>query len=246
MQKRLRAAFGLLMLMVCLSPVLYGQRGGGGLPPASAEDAAVIDLTGYWISAVTEDWKFRMVTPSPGEYGGVPLTGEGRQVADTWDPAADEAAGEQCKAYAAPAIMRVPGRLQIDWEDPNTLRIDTDAGTQTRLLRFGDVGAAEGAPTWQGHSQAEWVRSDAGGGHLAVRTTNIRPGYVRKNGVPFSGDAVLNEYFDLHSAPNGDEWLVITTVIDDPAYFNGPFVTSTNFKKLPNGDGWNPTPCSAR
>jgi hypothetical protein len=239
-------AAAVLLMTVCLTPVLNAQRGGGGLAPGSAADAAVIDLTGYWISAVTEDWKYRMVTPNPGEYGGVPLSGEGRQVADMWDPAADEAAGEECRAYAAPAIMRVPGRFRITWQDGNTLRIEADAGTQTRVFHFGASGASQAAPSWQGHSTAEWVRSDAGGGHLVVRTTNLRPGYVRKNGVPFSENAVLTEYFNLHSAPNGDEWLVITTVLEDPIYYNGPFVTSTNLKRMPDGEGWNPTPCSAR
>ncbi len=234
-----------MLFMLAAPGVLHAQRGGGQLPPGPARDAAVIDLTGYWVSVITEDWKFRMVTPNPGEYRGVPLNAEGSRVADTWDPAADEAAGEECRSYAAPAIMRVPGRLHITWETGDTLRIDTDAGTQTRLFQFGTTQAPAGEPSWQGHSVAEWQRSDAGGGNLSVVTTGMRPGYVRKNGVPFSGDAVLTEYYDLHQAPNGDEWMVITTVLDDPIYFNGPFVTSTNFKKLPDDTGWNPTPCTA-
>ena len=235
-----------LLVVLSVGPAtVHAQRGGPALPVGPARDAAVVDLTGYWVSAVTEDWKYRMVTPNPGEYGGVPLNGEGRRVADTWDPAADEAAGEECKAYAAPAIMRVPGRFRISWQDGDTLRVETDAGMQTRLFRF-DRGAAAGERTWQGHSAAEWLPSDAGGGSLRVVTTGLRPGYTRKNGVPFSEDAVLTEYYDLHTAPNDDEWLVITTVLDDPVYYNGPFVTSTNLKKLPDDSGWNPTPCSAR
>ena len=63
-------------------------------------------------------------------------------MADTWDPAKDEAAGEQCRAYGAANIMRVPGRLHITWQNDTTLRIDTDAGTQTRLIRFGAALAA--------------------------------------------------------------------------------------------------------
>ena len=96
-----------------------------------------------------------MVTPKKGVYDSLPLNAEARKVADTWDPAKDEAAGEQCRAYGAANIMRIPGRLHITWEDANTLRIDTDAGTQTRLLRF-SAPAAAGEPTWQGHSVAEW------------------------------------------------------------------------------------------
>ena len=69
----------------------------------------------------------------------MPLTDEGKALADTWDPAADEAAGEQCRSYGAPALMSVPGRLHITWADDSTLKVETDAGTQTRLLRFGDA-----------------------------------------------------------------------------------------------------------
>ena len=67
--------------------------------PPTAKAAAPMDLTGYWVAFVSEDWRFRMVTPPKGDYRGVPLTPEGRKVADAWDPAADEAAGKKCKAY---------------------------------------------------------------------------------------------------------------------------------------------------
>jgi hypothetical protein len=226
----------------------HAQRGGPPLAPVAPRAAGAVDLTGYWVSPITEDWRYRMLTPPAGEYRGVPLSNEGRRVADTWDPARDVAAGEECKAYSAPAIMRVPGRLQISWEDDNTLRIDTDAGMQTRLFHFGAATAPEGEPTWQGHSVAEYL---SGGGregvpsNLMVVTTDLRPGYVRKNGVPYSEDAILTEHFDYHQAPNGDQWLVVTTILEDPVYFNGPFVTSSNFKKLPDDSGWNPTPCRA-
>ena len=120
--------------------------------------AAAIDLTGYWVSVITEDWKFRMVTPKKGVYDTLPLNAEGRKVGDTWDPAKDEAAGEQCRAYGAGNIMRMPGRLHITWEDANTLQIDTDAGTQTRLLRFGaGRGAAGEADAGRGTRSAEWA-----------------------------------------------------------------------------------------
>src|SRR2546423_2142947 len=107
--------------------------------PATPRAAAAIDLTGYWVSLVTEDWRFRMVTPQKGDYASVPLNAEARKIADAWDPAKDEAAGRQCKSYGAPAIMRVPGRLHITWENDTTLKVETDAGTQTRLLHFGNA-----------------------------------------------------------------------------------------------------------
>ena len=242
---------GIVATALLLVAPIYAQRGGQTETAATPRAAAAIDLTGYWVSVVTEDWKFRMVTPPRGEYRGVPINAEGRRVADTWDPARDEAAGDQCKAYGAPAIMRVPGRLHITWENDNTLRIETDAGEQTRLFYFDAQEAPDAEATWQGYSVAAWQyagggRRRSGLGNLKVMTTQMRPGYVRKNGVPYSPNALLTEYYDHHTAPNSDRWLVVTTILDDPLYFNQPFVTSTHFKKLPDDSGWNPTPCSAR
>jgi hypothetical protein len=240
------------VFVVVASGVVDAQRGGGrGGPPPAAREAAVLDLTGYWVSVVFEDWKWRMVTPKKGVYDSLPLNAEARKVADAWDPARDEAAGEQCRAYGAANVLRLPGRLRIGWEDPNTLRIDTDAGTQTRLLRFG-ASSVPTEPSWQGHSVAEWqyaaggARGAARTGNLKVVTTNMRPGYVRKNGAPYSAKAVVTEYFDLNTHPNGDQWLTVTTKVEDPVYFTRAYLTSTDFKKLPGAAGWNPTPCSAR
>jgi len=195
-----------------------------------------------------------MVTPAKGDYASVPLNAEGVKVANTWDPAKDEAAGNQCKSYGAAAIMRVPGRLHITWEDDNTLRIDTEAGTQARLFHFGPSQPPGGEPTWQGHSVAAWEYAggragrgaEARGGSLKVVTARMRPGYLRKNGVPHSGNAVVTEYFNRTLETNGDSWLIVTTVVEDPQYLNQRFVTSSHFKKLPDGSGWKPTPCSAR
>ncbi len=105
------------------------------------------DFTGYWVSIVTELWRYRMIVPDKNDFQFVPLNPEGRKVADTWDPAKDQAAGVACKSYAAPAIMQVPGRMHIYWQDDNTLRIDTDSGTQTRLFHFGGAAPQSEAPT---------------------------------------------------------------------------------------------------
>ena len=226
---------------------LYAQAGRGAATPKAA---ASIDLTGYWVSVVSEDWLYRMVTPAKGDYTSVPLNAEGRKIADAWDPAKDEATGNQCKAYGAPALMRIPGRLHITWQDDNTLRIETDAGTQTRLLHFGATAAGQGGD-WQGVSMAVWevangARSPIPGGGLKITTTRFKPGYLRKNGVPYSANAVLTEYYDRVNELNGDTWLIVKTIVEDPAYLNVPFITSTHFKKQANASGWNPTPCTAR
>ena len=243
-----------------VSGSVFGQ---GGQQTATARETVPAGLTGYWVSIVTEDWRYWMLTPPRGDYDSMPLNSEGRRVADNWDPAQDEAAGEECKAYGAAVIMRVPGRLHISWEDDSTLRIDTDAGEQTRRLHFDQVELASAGSTRQGHSVAEWeatggdvetgitvergvTRRIAPGGFLKVVTTQMRTGYLRKNGVPYSEDSVLTEYFRLSNDPPGHSWLFITTIVEDPTYLTAPFVTSTHFKKLADDDsGWNPTDCSA-
>jgi hypothetical protein len=229
-----------LVLMFTAGYDADAQGRGGPTPARSAREAAPIDLTGTWVSVITEDWRWRMVTPARGDYASVPITAESKRVADAWDPAADTAAGEQCKSYGAAAIMRVPTRLRISWLDDNTLRVETDAGRQTRLLHFGSPRSPEGPPTWQGHSVGEW---DVPGRYLKVVTTRMRAGYLRKNGVPYSADARLTEYWDVHR--DTDDWLVVTSLVDDPVYLRQPYLTSPNFKKEPDDAKWDPTPCSA-
>ena len=254
---------------------VYGQaRGGRGdapQQPQTAKASAVFDMTGYWVSVVTEDWRFRMITPPKGDLGslsgggfvgGVPLNPEGRKVADSWDPAKDEAAGEQCKSYGAANIMRVPERLHITWQDDQTLKIETDAGTQTRTFYFAEPRGQGG--DWQGVSKATWdlgpdfgveptkfdprfgSQSKIAGGSLKVVTTKLRPGYLRKNGIPYSANAVVTEYYDRVVTRNGDVYLVVTTTVDDPTYLRQPYLTSTSFRKQADSSGWNPAPCTAR
>jgi len=103
-----------------------------------------------------------MVTPAKGDYASIPLSIEGKRVADSWDPAKDEAAGEQCRSHGAPAILRVPGRLHVTWQDENTLKVEIDAGQQTRLLHFGNWTPPAGPGTWQGNTAAAWELGTAG------------------------------------------------------------------------------------
>ena len=208
----------------------------------TAKASAPVDMTGYWVAFVTEDWRFRMVTPRKGDYQAVPMTDQARKVADAWDPAADEAAGNQCKAYGAAAIMRVPARFHITWQDDNTLRVDSDAGMQTRLFHFNSQPGAPGERTWQGYSTAQWQ----GPRRCKIATTNLRSGYLRKNGVPYSENAAVTEYFDIAPLPGGGQVLLVTAVVDDPQYLRQPFIVSSQFKKEADGSKWDPTPCTAK
>jgi hypothetical protein len=247
-------------LLTAASAITFAQRGAA---PQTPRAAAPVDLTGYWITIVTEDWRYRMVTPARGDHPSVPLNAAGNALANTWDPAKDEAAGEQCRAYGAAGVMRLPGRLHIVWQDDTTLKIETEEGTQTRLLRFAQAGTSSGAAqggaaAWQGESAAQWELAGGGrggrgggprppGGNLKVVTTRMKPGYLQKNGVPYSANAVLTEYFSRTVEANGDSWLILTSIVEDSQYLTGPFIRSTHYKRLPdNNTAWEAEPCSAR
>ena len=253
------------LALIALALVMRAQppgRGNRGGPPRSARESAPIDLTGYWVSVVSEDWRWRMVIPAKDDFAGIPFTPEGRRVGDLWDPAKDQASGDVCKAYGAAAIMRLPGRLHITWQDDSTIKIETDTGMQTRLLHFGAAPPASIQPSRQGYSLANWegavrgfgtprpgfgaTREGSQGRALETVTTNLLPGYLRKNGFPVSGNAVVKEDFDLFTERNGQPWFVVTTIVEDPVYLQEPFVTSTNFKKQADDKGWNPRACSAQ
>ena len=144
-------------LLFVLTTGALAQRGGG--PPPTPKAQAAFDITGYWVSLVNEDWRYRMTMPPKGDVAGVPLNGAGRQAAMAWDPAKDDASGESCRAYGAAGVMRQPGRLHITWTGEDALSIEADAGTQTRAIGFSGPRGTPG--TWQGASTATWDRGDS-------------------------------------------------------------------------------------
>ena len=243
------------LALACASSLTLAAQGArqGGAPTPRA--AAAVDLTGTWVALVTEDWRWRMMTPPKGDYASIPLTPAGVEIVNAWDPAKDTAAGEQCRAYGAPALMRIPGRVRISWQDDATLKVETEAGTQTRLFNFTRP-AQPGTPSWQGLSIVNWQAAGGGGGRrgggagprggsLRVITTNLRPGYLRKNGVPYGANARLTEYYNRVTDPvDNQAYLVITTVVEDPQYLQQRWITSTHFRKVDDGV-WKPNACSA-
>jgi hypothetical protein len=148
--------------------------------------------------------------------------------------------------------MRTPTRLRVNWEDGNVLRLETDAGSQLRRFRFGAAAGTDGVNTWQGVSSASWEfaggrRPEPGtgprGGQLKVVTSRMRPGYLQRNGVPYSANAVVTEFFNRTDEPDGTSFLIVTTIVEDPTYLSSRFARSSHFKKEPDGSKWKPTGC---
>lgn len=293
-----RCAFAMMCAAGMCLFAQEGGRGGRGGPPPTAKASAPIDLTGYWTAVITEDWHLRMQTapkgdfgvgapgavvlpggaayglgPNPSDGGNIPYKTKGGQAAMKWDPAKDEADGNQCRAYGAPGVMRLPTHLHVTWKDDNTLQIEADAGSQTRELHFvpppqgGQINFQSGAyippeavkmepppgvqASWQGYSVAQWTIMGGGRGYdrsgsLKVITTHLKPGYYWKNGMPYTENAELTEHFRALGLPDGSQWIILVQTVEDPEYLTQPFVVNYHFKKLADGSKWNPTPCSAR
>ncbi|HEX4049521.1 MAG TPA: hypothetical protein VHY19_01390 [Steroidobacteraceae bacterium] len=250
-----------------------GNRPGAGAAPPSAQAQAPYDPSGYWVSLITQNWRFRMVAKGPGDYIGAPINAEAKKVADAWTPAAAAAAARTCEAYGGAIIMWLPERLHISWQDANDLRVDTDAGMQTRVLHFMSAagGARAGAeaagpaqppadmqPSRQGYSVARWVLpagAQRGGrpaavgapryGSLQVTTDHMLPGLLAKNGIPYDGNAKKTEWWDLRKESTGEQWLSISTTVLDPHYLTRPYIYDPVFQKEPDGAKWDPSPCSA-
>jgi len=229
-------------------------------PPPSARSQAPWDPTGTWVSLVTLDWRFRMLVPGKGEYLGIPLNLKAKQFADAWQPGPDEAAGKQCEAYGGPNVLLVPERLNISWQDDNTLQVQTDAGMQNVLLHFAPpADMNDMAPSLQGYAAASWdvpappAGNPFGGpaapqkphfGSINVRVSHLLPGLIRKNGVPYGSGAEVTEYWEQHQGPTGAQYLIVSQILRDPEYLVDPYFTNATFEKEANGSQWSPTPCS--
>jgi hypothetical protein len=253
-QKLLLSTVALISLSstIAIAQFLPQQQPGG---PIQGREAAPIDLTGTWVSIITEDWPTRMVTPTIGDTSSIPENQAAKEIAMAWRPEMD--VGNECRAYGAPGIMNEPSRLRISWDDDMTLKMEIDSGMQTRLFHF-DHTVPAGEPSRQGHSLAQWVGPYQSGPRqfglgvnfanapvstLEVKTDNLIEGYLRKNGIPHSDQATVTEYIDVLEIVDGSTWLIDVVIVEDPVYLQQPYVVSRNFKKEPDDSKWNPQDC---
>jgi hypothetical protein len=259
LQVRLRSASARLACGL-LAAGLFGAALSAQQPArVTARASAPVDLTGQWVSLVTDDWRWRMVVPPKGDTLYLPVNDAGRKMAAEWDAARDAAAGEACRGYGAGGIMHLPGRLRIAWDGDDTLKLETDTGQQTRVFQFNPPAAPPGEATWQGLSRAAWEVPGAGGrgrggrgapvggerpgSSMRVTTTNMRLGYYRRNGVPYGAGATMTEWFTALIEPDGNTYLLVTKILEDSQYMSAPYIRTVQFKKEATPAGWNPVPC---
>jgi hypothetical protein len=243
-------ALGLAIVLATIDAAGQGRgRGQAPAPPQPARQAAPIDLIGTWVSVVTEDWRWRMVTPPKGDVASVPVTAEGRKVAQSWDLAADTASGNQCKAFGVGGIMRQPGRLRISWQDDETLKLEFDAGTQTRIVNFDRAKQPPPEKTWQGFSIGQWEGPGVGRGGPPV-DVRVTGGGILSRGVPGGGGQGLRggppprQQAEINSG--GDLKIVTTNFREGYLRKNGvPYSEQAQITEYihrlpthPNGDSW--------
>lgn len=202
------------------------------LPLAAAAQTRVgFNMTGMWTAMYHEDELERTDPGSPaGDYLGMPINDEARLRADTWDADLVSVLEHQCIPHSAIYAMRAPSNLKISTiDDPASGQIvafivdGTYTGPRTIWMDGRPHPSEFAAHTWSGFSTGAWE-----GDTLRVETTHLKAGYLRRNGVMFSDQAVLTEFFDLH-----DKYLTLTSIVEDPVYLTEPLVRSESWV-------WNP------
>ncbi len=200
---------------------------------AAVPALAQIDISGEWGSRLHEDLGYRGTGPTLGEYIGLPLNDAGRQKASSWDASILSSPEEQAKPHPAQYSMRGPGtNLRI------TKLFDRFSGAFLAYQISGTYGRADrtiwmdgrshpsvnAEHLWQGFSTAHVERNK-----LVVTTTHMKTGWVLRNYAPSSSKAVMTEYFVRHN-----DLLTMTTVLEDPVYFEEPLVRTQTWVLSPN------------
>ena len=199
--------------------------------PARAQTRVGFNLSGMWSSMYHEDELERTDPGSPmGDYLGIPINDDARLRADTWDADLISVLEHQCIPHSSVYAMRAPSNLKISTiEDPTTAQIiafiidGTYTGPRTIWMDGRPHPSQFAAHTFSGFSTGVWE-----GDTLRVETTHIKTGYLRRNGIPFSDETTLTEFFDLH-----DKYLTLTSIAEDPVYLTEPLVRSESWV-------WNP------
>ena len=204
--------------------------------PASAQ----VDLTGMWAPIFHEDQVERIPGPDVGDYAGLPINDALRFRADSWDASLLTLPEHQCKPHPSTYGFRGVGNLRISAEvDDKTqsiLKIHTHIQWQEQRRDIWMDGRPHppdyAAHTWQGFSTGQWE-----GNVLVVKTTHLKAGWIRRNGLLVTDQTTMTERFIRHG-----NYLTHIYMIEDPNYLTEPLIKTNGFQLTAN-PVMQPYPC---
>jgi glyoxylase-like metal-dependent hydrolase (beta-lactamase superfamily II) len=207
-----------------------------GARPAAAQ----IDISGMWAPIFQEDQVERVAGPDIGDYLGLPITEAARARALAWDASILTLPEHQCKPHPSTYGFRGVGNLRIwpefDDQTERTTKLNTHIQWQEQRREIWLDGRPHppeyAAHTWQGFSTGTWE-----GNVLVVRTTHLKAGWMRRNGLPLSDRTTMTERFIRHG-----DLLTHVYMIEDPVYLTEPLVKTNGFRITPNPN-LQPYPC---
>jgi hypothetical protein len=204
--------------------------------------SAQIDLVGVWAPIFHEDQVERIPGPDVGDYAGMPISEAARWRAETWDASLLTLPEHQCKPHPSTYGFRGVGNLRItptyDEATQSLVKLFTHIYWQEQereIWMDGRPHPPEFAPhTWQGFSTGRWENGNV----LVVRTTHLKAGWVRRNGLALSDRATMTERFMRHG-----NYLTHVYIIEDPYYLTEPLIKTSGFQ-LTDQVTMAPYPCS--
>jgi len=197
-----------------------------GLLSARAAFGQIL-LDGEWSPLYQEDEPERIPGPDLADYLGLPINNAARLFAESWNASRVTLPEEQCRVHVSPYIYRGPLDLRI-WQekDPETQQVIAIKNYISTWSQFRTIWM-DGRPhppawaphTWMGFSTGKWE-----GEVLTVKTTHIKTGWVRRNGLLMSDRATMTEHFIRH----GDH-LTHVMILSDPTYLTEPLIKTEDF-----------------
>lgn len=202
---------------------------------------AQTDLVGIWAPIFHEDQVERIPGPDVGDYAGMPISEAGRLRGQAWDASLLTLPEHQCKPHPSTYGFRGVGNLRITptYDDATQalVKLSTHIFWQEQEREIWMDGRPHppdhAAHTWQGFSTGRWV-----GPVLEVKTTHLKAGWIRRNGLALSDRATMTERFIRHGS-----YLTHVYVIEDPYYLTEPLIKTNGFV-LTNDVTMAPYPCS--
>jgi glyoxylase-like metal-dependent hydrolase (beta-lactamase superfamily II) len=194
---------------------------------------AQVDFAGEWEHPGVfghEDIIDRGSGPEIGDYLGVPLNEAGLRKAESYSGSWLSVPEHQCTPHPAAYQTWGPNTLIVNKMYDRIrrvvigIRLDGTYGLDRIVWMDGRPHPPEEAlRTFNGFSTGHWE-----GDTLIVETSHMKLGWLRRNGTPTSERARMIEYYTRF-----DDYLMVTTVIEDPIYLSEPFVRTTEYVLSP-------------